>query len=92
VSSDTENATAAVEKLPFEVAFQQLEQTVQRLEQGDLTLEEAIALYKQGVRLAQRCTSALDAAELQIQQLSLVRDAQQLGMFFEGANDQVAAD
>lgn len=60
-----------VDKLPFETAFQQLETTVQRLEAGDLTLEEALALYEQGMRLARRCGEALDAAELQVQQLTV---------------------
>lgn len=60
-----------VENLPFEKAFDQLEATVQRLETGDLTLEEAIALYEHGMRLARRCSDVLDAAELQVQQLAL---------------------
>ena len=61
-----------VKDLTFEQAFGELEMTVQRLEAGDLTLEEAIALYERGMRLAQRCSSALDAAELQMQTLPVV--------------------
>jgi exodeoxyribonuclease VII small subunit len=72
-----------VEKLTFEESFDELEATVQRLEEGELTLEEAIALYERGMRLARRCSDALDAAELQVQQLTVVSDQQQLGMFFE---------
>jgi exodeoxyribonuclease VII small subunit len=60
-----------VQDLTFEEAFGELETTVQRLEAGDLTLEEAIALYERGMRLAQRCNDALDAAELQVQELAL---------------------
>jgi exodeoxyribonuclease VII small subunit len=60
----------ALEKLSFEDAFHELEVTVQRLEEGDLTLEEAIALYERGMGLARRCGEALDAAELQMQQLA----------------------
>jgi exodeoxyribonuclease VII small subunit len=59
-----------VKNLSFEQAFGELEATVQRLEAGDLALEEAIALYERGMRLAQRCSDALDAAELQVQELS----------------------
>lgn len=59
-----------VKNLSFEQAFGELEATVQRLEAGDLVLEEAIALYERGMRLAQRCSDALDAAELQVQELS----------------------
>ena len=63
MSNDTDN-------LSFEQALGELEATVQRLEAGDLQLEEAIALYEQGMRLARRCSDALDAAELQVQQLA----------------------
>jgi exodeoxyribonuclease VII small subunit len=59
-----------LESLSFEQAFEELGATVQRLEAGDLALEEAIALYERGMRLAQRCSDALDAAELQVQELS----------------------
>jgi exodeoxyribonuclease VII small subunit len=71
------------EKLSFEETYSELEATVQRLEQGDLTLEEAITLYEQGMRLAQHCSDALDAAELQVQQLSMLSDQQQPALFFE---------
>jgi exodeoxyribonuclease VII small subunit len=72
-----------VETLSFENAYQELEVTVQKLEEGNLTLEEAISTYERGIHLAQRCGDALDAAELQVQKLTLVEDQQQLGMFFE---------
>jgi exodeoxyribonuclease VII small subunit len=65
-----------VQDLTFEQAFGELETTVQRLEAGDLTLEEAIALYERGMRLAQRCTDTLDAAELQVQELALAGEDQ----------------
>ncbi len=71
------------EKLAFEQALAALEATVQRLEQGDLTLEEAIATYERGIRLAQICTNALDAAELQVIQVTPNNNQQQLGIFFE---------
>jgi exodeoxyribonuclease VII small subunit len=59
-----------LEKLSFELAFGELEATVQRLEAGDLTLEEAIALYERGMRLARHCNNVLDTAELQVKQLA----------------------
>ena len=71
-----------IASLSFEQAYEELERTVQRLEEGDLTLDEAIALYQQGMQLAQRCGAVLDAAELQIQQLAAA-GTQQIGMFFE---------
>jgi exodeoxyribonuclease VII small subunit len=59
-----------LEGLTFEEAFGELEAAVQRLEAGNLTLDEAIALYQRGMHLAQRCSAALDAAELQVEDLS----------------------
>jgi exodeoxyribonuclease VII small subunit len=58
-----------LEKLSFEEAFRELEKTVQQLEEGDLQLEQAISLYEWGMRLAQHCNDALDAAELRVQEL-----------------------
>jgi exodeoxyribonuclease VII small subunit len=75
--------TEDVEKLSFETALGELETTVHRLEEGDLTLEEAIALYERGMSLARRCNDTLDAAELQVQKLTLDSDVQQPGMFFD---------
>ncbi len=62
--------TEDIERLCFEDAFQALEAAVRQLEDGNLTLEQSIALYERGMRLAQRCSQALDAAELQVQQLA----------------------
>lgn len=58
-----------VEKLSFEEAFKELEDTVQRLEGGGLTLDESIALFEWGMRLAERCGQKLDDAELKVSQL-----------------------
>ena len=53
----------------FEEAFARLEQTVQALEQGGLSLEEATRLYEEGMRLARLCNQMLTAAELRVTQL-----------------------
>ncbi len=58
-----------VEELTFEQAFKELEETVHRLEEGDLTLEESIALFERGQELARYCQGKLDTAELKVQQL-----------------------
>ena len=54
---------------PFEELYRRLEQTVEKLERGGLSLEESIELYEQGMDLAKRCQSILDAAELRITKL-----------------------
>jgi exodeoxyribonuclease VII small subunit len=71
-----------VEALSFEGAFKELEKAVQSLEGGDLTLDEAIALFERGIHLAQHCSDTLDSAELKVQELAVVRNQQQIGMFF----------
>ena len=56
--------------LTFEAALRQLEETVARLEVGDLTLEEALELYEIGQRLAQYCNLKLESADLKLEQLT----------------------
>ena len=53
----------------FEAAFRQLEETVQALEKGGLTLAEATSLYEQGMGLVKACSERLDTAELRIKEL-----------------------
>jgi len=58
-----------IKNLTFEQAFSRLEETVQKLEAGDLPLEEALALYQQGMALAKQCGLQLDNAELTIKKV-----------------------
>lgn len=58
-----------IESLSFEEAFKELEETVRRLEEGDLTLDESIALFERGQALASHCSEKLDNAELRVNQL-----------------------
>lgn len=53
----------------FERLYQRLEETVRRLDDGGLGLDESIQLYESGMRLAQRCRQMLDTAELRISEL-----------------------
>jgi len=59
-----------VEKLTFEQAFAELEETVRKLEMGGLALEESLALFERGQALAAHCGTQLDQAELKVQQLA----------------------
>jgi len=56
-------------ELTFEAAFQKLGETVQRLENGELTLDKAIALFERGQVLARLCDEKLEQAELRVNQL-----------------------
>lgn len=53
----------------YEALYAQLQEVVQRLEQGELPLAETLRLYEQGVRLSAACQRLLDGAELRVQQL-----------------------
>lgn len=59
-----------IETLTFEQAYRELEEAVQKLEAGNLPLEEALALYQWGMALAQACNRQLDSAELRIKTLA----------------------
>jgi exodeoxyribonuclease VII small subunit len=53
----------------FEEQLKSLENVVERLEKGDLPLEESLALFEQGVALSESCKKELDAAEGRVQVL-----------------------
>jgi exodeoxyribonuclease VII small subunit len=53
----------------FEEALEALEQVVERLESGELSLEESLAAFEQGVRLVQFCNQKLNEAEKKIELL-----------------------
>ena len=55
--------------LTFEQAYAELETIVTQLESGDLTLDDSVALYERGQRLARLCGEKLDAAELRVRQI-----------------------
>ncbi|MGB7546731.1 MAG: exodeoxyribonuclease VII small subunit [Terracidiphilus sp.] len=58
----------------FEDALKKLETIVDRLEQGDLSLEESLKLFEEGVGLSAACKQELDAAEGKVQMLVKQRD------------------
>jgi exodeoxyribonuclease VII small subunit len=64
----------------FEEALQKLDQIVQRLEKGELTLEESLALYEEGLALSRLCHGKLEEAEARIE------------LLLKNARGEVAAD
>ncbi len=53
----------------FEELSGELESIVAKLEAGDLSLDESLALFERGTELAKKCTEMLDKAELRIKEL-----------------------
>jgi len=60
---------AKLESLPFEEAMKRLEAIVDAMESDELALEELLARYEDGMKLAHVCQSKIADAELKIQQL-----------------------
>jgi exodeoxyribonuclease VII small subunit len=63
-----------LKKKSFEDALEKLEKIVQKLEQGDLSLDESLELFQEGVMLAQFCTEKLNQAEEKV--LKLIKTEQ----------------
>jgi exodeoxyribonuclease VII small subunit len=53
--------------LDFEAAMRDLEELVERLEHGDLPLEESLAAFERGVMLTRSCQTALKEAEQKVE-------------------------
>jgi exodeoxyribonuclease VII small subunit len=51
----------------FEDAIQRLETIVDELERGEITLDESVALFEEGIALSKRCSEKLDEVELRVQ-------------------------
>ena len=55
--------------LPYDRAYAEFRAVVEKLETGNLPLEESIALFEQGVLLQRRCERMLSEAEVRFQRL-----------------------
>jgi exodeoxyribonuclease VII small subunit len=55
--------------LTFEQAYKELETIVAQLEQGDLPLEQSLALHARGQKLAAFCAKTLEEAELKVREI-----------------------
>ncbi len=67
------NKEAATEGPDFEAALEELEALVERMEGGQLSLDESLAAFERGIHLTRRCQQALSEAEQRVQVL-LERD------------------
>ena len=75
-------------KLTFEEALKQLEQLAERIERGDIGLEESIAKYEEGMSLVQYCRDVLCKAEHKIQQLQQKPDGSLEMVAFESEAEE----
>lgn len=61
------------ESFAFEAALEELEGIVERMEDGEPSLEESLKLFERGMVLTRRCQKALDEAE---QRIRILADAE----------------
>jgi exodeoxyribonuclease VII small subunit len=54
-------------EIKFERALARLEEIVQKLEQGDLPLEQSLKLFEEGIRLSRICNTRLEEAERKVE-------------------------
>ena len=59
-----------LKELKFEAALQELEETVTKLEGGELALEEALELFERGQILAAHCSEQLESAAMRVEMLT----------------------
>lgn len=59
-----------LENMSFDEAFEQLQKILEKLENGDGTLESNLQLYSEGVKLYSKCKNELDNAKLKIEYLN----------------------
>lgn len=82
---------AAKETRPpnFEKALKELEQLVERLEQGELSLEDSLKQFERGIALTRSCQLALREAEQKVQ---ILTEGQQAQDDADGNDDEDTTD
>ena len=66
--------TAEEKIYPFEEALEKLSALVEKMESGDLSLEESLKIFEEGIKLSKDCQNALTDAEKKVQALLLEED------------------
>lgn len=77
----TKKTTSGSEPLNFEQALAELEGLVEKMEKGELSLEEAMADFQRGIELTRTCQETLKAAEQKVQILMEQGESGQLVPF-----------
>src|SRR3546814_5349702 len=88
--SASPEATETSPVADFEASLDALEQLVEKMEHGELSLEQSLAAYERGDRLYRRCQQALEQAELRVKLLS-DPDNQQSAEAFRPVTDHCTA-
>lgn len=73
--SSTGNGQNPPDNLSFEAAYARLEEVLSRLQMGNMTLDDSLDAYAEGMALAAHCQALLDAAELRVETLERATDS-----------------
>ena len=71
MTKESDELAAEIKTLSFEQALKQLEEIVQKLEKGQVDLEDSIAIYERGTALKAHCEAKLKSAEARIEKIVL---------------------
>lgn len=63
-----------IEKMTFEQALEELDDNVQKMDKGDISLKESFDLFKRGVELSQQCALKLDIIEKEVEKVIEKKD------------------
>ena len=66
---DGKNDSEGLDEISFESSLEELESLVERLEKGQLTLDESLGIFERGMKLARICNQKLSKAERKIEVL-----------------------
>jgi exodeoxyribonuclease VII small subunit len=75
-----------LKEIKFESAVKRLEEIVNKLEGGDLSLDDSIKLFEEGVKLYQICLKRLDEAEKKVEILLKDKDGNKMLKSFQMEN------
>lgn len=60
-----------IKNLSFEVALQELETIIKKMENGEVKLSDSVSLYERGIALKNHCEEVLKSAKLKIEKIQL---------------------
>jgi exodeoxyribonuclease VII small subunit len=72
----------------FETALKRLEEIVKKLENGELSLDSALQLFEEGIKLSRLCHTKLEEAERRVEILVKNSSGQPRAVAFESENEQ----
>jgi exodeoxyribonuclease VII small subunit len=79
---------ASTDEAGFDQVLERLHQVVERLEAGSLSLEQSLAAFEEGVKLARRGAEILDRAEQRVEQLTRGPDGEPQAAPFRVPGDE----